>query len=248
MILTETGIVLSRRKESETNAVIHCLNQEGRIIPIRVHGIFATKKRDVITTEPGSLIEFTFYQSESERINSQKEAVVKERFDFVKESYEGLTVLAYILELTEAMALGEPMPELYTLVSLGIDRLNTILKQDSGILKINDNILLFIVFYKVRILKITGLLEESEIIHNLEKKSDILNFKDQFRNQSEFLRELASVFKFDLFAEYYKKLKLSKESLKELNLDCDRTLSEYITKEPKSAGEIVRLIEHGYEL
>jgi DNA repair protein RecO len=242
MLITENAIVLSRRKEADTNALIHCMNEEGRIIPIRVHGIMITKKRDILTTEPGSLVSVTYYHSETDKVNSQKEAVVKERFASVKESYEGLTLLAYILELTESLAQGEPDPKIYELLILGLTKLSSIIKDHPEFIKNTDSMFLFFVFYKVRLLKNAGLLEESEIIENLDNRSDLINHKEEFTSESEFIRELAAVYKYDIFFKYFKLMELSQDSLKDLNSQCDRIIQEYILKEPRSASEIRRIL------
>lgn len=155
-IVTSTGIVLSRRKDRETDIVFDLMRENGSVVRLRAHGIVATKNRSGLIHEPGSKIQATYYDEDS-RGGSLKEATLLDRREGLKESYTDMTLLSYVLEISRHASEGSPDPDLYRLLDGALETLNQENKKRTV-----DDFLSFIIFYKTRLMKVSGFLGETD--------------------------------------------------------------------------------------
>src|SRR5262245_19816807 len=115
MIRAANAIVLRRQTDREADTTARLLLETGESLHVRMHGIRSSKQRSTLISEPGSLINITFYINENGSA-SLKEASVSNRFDDIKASYGDTVVLSALLECTAEAAKGEPQADLYELL------------------------------------------------------------------------------------------------------------------------------------
>lgn len=119
MIERVVGIVLSRKKHGEADALLQIISEGGEKLSLKLHGIFASKKRSAIAAEPGTIVQFIYYTEG--QFHSVKEAEVIERFTSLKDDYKSLVLLAAILEVTELSLNGPSAPEVYILLKSALE-------------------------------------------------------------------------------------------------------------------------------
>jgi DNA repair protein RecO len=120
MIESARGIVLRRKKDRESDAVITLLCEDGRLLRARFHGILQSKTRSNLTAEPGSHVELVL-QSKDASIASVKEGTLLERNDAWKSGYRPLSLLSSVLEFAEGMASACDSDDLYRLIAGGME-------------------------------------------------------------------------------------------------------------------------------
>lgn len=157
MLKSGKGIVLHRRKDREADTVMRVLLESGENVSVRLHGIRASKKRSQTLTEPGALVHITYYAKE--RFSSSlKEGEVADRYEEIKSGYGEVLLVSYLLELTNRAA-QDVSPDLYRLLKGALDQL----RQDRiPVQQSAESLYLFVSFYKVRLLKLLGLLGDAE--------------------------------------------------------------------------------------
>ncbi len=154
MLREGTGIVLTRRREGEGDALVTLLLESGETLRVKVHGILVSKNRSRLIAEPGTLVRVIVYEKEPGR-GSLKEGSVLERFDEIKESYGEMLLLSHLLELA-AQVYGdqESGQELYLLVKGALETLRK-RKREASLSR--QWLQHFLLFYGIRILKLSGL-------------------------------------------------------------------------------------------
>ncbi len=242
MLVTKEGVVLSRRRKGEADAVISLLTEEGELLQVCIHGILATKKRNIFTSEPGSLISATFYMHGEDSIQSCKEASLTDRFSGIKESYESLTVTAYILDLVLAFSAGEKDPALYKLILSALKRLSEILQADPGRIKDRLFLKLYILFFKIRLLSISGLTGYSERTSEIPEPVSPDELDRLTDNKSDFLKESALRYRFRDFMEICNRYEIDEETALTTLSWSDQIINEYITIPLRSAAEVRRIM------
>jgi len=176
MLRTEQGIVIKRFPYSEANTGIKILTEEGQILTLTAYGILSSKKRSNLISEPGSLISVTYYEH-THSTGALKEGNVVEDFEEIKKNYDSLLVLSYILELTDAAVKGEKNSGFYNLLYGALQEMKKtdifergfkMKKNRSSLDNLGDIFWLyaFLGFYKIRIVKLLGLLGDTGICAN----------------------------------------------------------------------------------
>lgn len=115
MIQSIHGIVLRRRKDSESDVVVSLLSREGAVVQLRHHGIEESRNRSASSTEIGCIVDVRAHMR-SETSGSIKEASVLERFDNWKGGYRQLSLLSSILEFVHGAAAAGESGEMYRLL------------------------------------------------------------------------------------------------------------------------------------
>lgn len=146
------GIVLRHRKDGEADIVANVLLQNGEVLPLRFHGIRASRTRSTIAAEPGALVQVTYYTKNGRA--SAKEAVVQDRFDDLKGSYGGMLALSSVLEMCDGASRGEPSPALFDLLQNALLRLRALPAES----RVGRASLIFVIYFRVRLLELLGLL------------------------------------------------------------------------------------------
>lgn len=178
MLRTEQGIVIKRFPYSEANTGIRILTESGQILTLTAYGILSSKKRSNLISEPGSLISVTYYEH-AHSTGALKEGNVVEDFEEIKKNYDSLLVLSYILELTDVSAKGEKNAGFYNLLYGALQEMKKtdifergfrMGKSGNSLDKSkNEDIFwlyAFLGFYKIRIVKLLGLLGDAGICAN----------------------------------------------------------------------------------
>lgn len=264
MIVAARGIILQRRKERESDLIVRLFQEDGKSVQLRAHGALATRKRSLLALEPGSLVDFRYYEKK-ESISSIREMVLIDRFEKLKDDYKKITLLSYLLELTGKIIYDLPSPMVYRLLFGGLRELE---EHGSGGEKsilngapewVQENwILLFLVFYKVRILKSQGLLGDPDLCQECGNPLGKRAFRK--KDASAFLCDKcapetadysgafeASVFRGASslrFSEFLKGLSKSTSDpsiyIREINGNLDGDLQEYHGKKIESEKELYR--------
>ncbi len=146
------GIVLRHRKDGEADIVASILLENGEVLPMRFHGIRASRTRSTIAAEPGALVQVTYYVTNGRA--SAKEAVVADRFDDLKGSYREMLALSSVLEMCDGASKGEPSPALFELLQNGLLRLRAL----PASARAPRASLIFVIYFRVRLLELLGLL------------------------------------------------------------------------------------------
>ena len=166
-----TGFVLKRRRVGEADLIVHILEEEGRVLELKAHGLLASRRRSNLIAEPGSLISAVYYKKEG--LGSLKEGQILERYEDVKEGYLNLLILAYVLELTESAARNHETSGIFPLLkgalsvireSLADWKVKTSGKTDDPRSPDSNRLRwsgLFLAFYKIRLLKLLGILADT---------------------------------------------------------------------------------------
>ena len=147
MLATATGIVLSRRKLRESDAVARLLLEDGQLLEMRLHGIQESRRRSPLIMEPLSVVEVVYYEQDRGALHSVKEARVLQRHEDLKSRYDDLLAGSCVAELSELAARTESLPELYVLAAGALATL------DAGC-----ETALLLVFFRIRLLRLLGLL------------------------------------------------------------------------------------------
>jgi DNA repair protein RecO len=174
MLKSEEGIVLSRKKSGEADLEITLLSSEGSLMRVKMHGLRASRHRSQLLGEPGSLIKILLYENRRDGAvhRSMKEGELLDRHEELKGEYEKTVLLARLLRIAEQSATPEPHPDLYRLL-LGAIRFRGREFDTLGGGGLDDE--LFVDFYIIRILKISGLLGDPTICsscgRDLEKRA-----------------------------------------------------------------------------
>lgn len=162
-LITSRGIVLGREKAGEADVMVHLLEESGALRRLRVFGIQGSRRRSNLLTEPGSLIRAVYYEGKGGH-GSFKEGELTDRFEEIKSDYAGMCLVAYLLELAELAARGDEHPELFLLLKGAFDQLRGgISGPADDPLTRSHGLLVLLGFFKVRLLKLLGLLGETEI-------------------------------------------------------------------------------------
>ncbi len=174
MLQSASGIVLNRRNVGEADAIAGVLFESGVTRDVRSHGVRKSRSRSNLLFEPGSLVRLTYYESEerpgvspdSRIFASLKEGHVVERFGALKDSgYEGLLVLSYFLELASFGSRAGDAPELFLLLKGTLEELTNPLSPELAPLENAElksfRFTLLSIFFKVRVLKILGLVGDA---------------------------------------------------------------------------------------
>lgn len=146
------GIVLRHKKDGEADIVAQILLENGEVLPMRFHGIRASRSRSTLAAEPGALVQITYYVRNGHA--SAKEAVVTDRFDDLKGSYREVLALSAVFEMCDGAAKGEPSPALFDLLQNAMLRLRA-LPSDAHAPRAA---LIFVIYFRVRLLEMLGLL------------------------------------------------------------------------------------------
>lgn len=166
MLQSAPGIVLNRRNVGEADAIGRVLFESGVTREIRSHGLRKSRSRSNLLLEPGSLVQLTYYESEerpgvsadSVIFASLKEGHVVERFAPLKDSgYDGLLVLSYFLELAQFGSRAGDAPELFLLLKGTLEELAGPAEPAVQTFRFT----LLSIFFKVRVLKILGLVGDA---------------------------------------------------------------------------------------
>ena len=147
MLATATGIVLSRRRLRESDAVARVLLESGQLLEMRLHGIQESRRRSPLIMEPLSVVEVVYYVQERGALHSLKEARVLQRHEALKNRYDDLLAGSCVAELSELAARTEALPELYVLAAGALGALNE-----------GCETALLLVFFRIRLLRLLGLL------------------------------------------------------------------------------------------
>ncbi len=252
MLVSAEGIVLQRWKEGDENAVLLILTSVD-LVKLRVHGILKSKNRSRLLIEPGSIIQINYY-SKQESISSAKNIDLVDRLENIKSDYKGLQVLTYFLDLTIRCTPGSELSQLYLLLKGTILTLNE-LRKNIAIDELISEIRLLLIFFKIRLLKILGLLGDSTICNQcgttLNRKNarvtDNLNFLcSKCHKKSQAYTEIAYMFFFAANFRFSKFLnEMRDSSLKHLNKSnslIDNSLDNYLNERPREYENIYEIL------
>lgn len=145
----DKGIVVQSRIFNDHDIVITLLSEFGIKSKFRFSGIKKSKKRPIICTEIGSYISLDYYFHDK-FISNIKEASIVDRFESVKTNYKLFLLLNYICELSDRLFVdGEVHLRGFKLLYASLKELNE-----------NPFDLLFLPFFKLRLLKENGLVSD----------------------------------------------------------------------------------------
>ncbi len=158
--------MLARRNVGEADTLGQLLFSTGHSREVRSHGLRKSKSRSGLLLEPGSLVQLTYYENEKSvsdapPVASLKEGHVVERFAELKDGgYDGLLLLSYFLELARFGAKAGESTELYLLLKGTLEALAELCADNSTPVR-SGRFLLLSVFFKVRVLKVLGLVGDA---------------------------------------------------------------------------------------
>ena len=167
----ERGIILSRNKLHEKDALVHLLCESGKLLNFRVHGIYASKKRSTSSIELCNVIKLDYYDYQGLKLANAKEFSVEEHYDDIKKEYSLLLFISHLLELAFLGAKVAKHPFLYLLLQGSLQQIQSdwqiYLSQKKNSLSEKErshthflyfiNLLLLYSFFMLRLLKVLGL-------------------------------------------------------------------------------------------
>ncbi len=113
----ETGIVIESWDFGDADRVFTLAGESKVRQKFLCKGIRKSKRRPVIATEIGSLVEIDFYDQPNKEWKSIKEIHLVNRFETLKKSYLGILFSMYICELTASLLPeGEEVPATFVLL------------------------------------------------------------------------------------------------------------------------------------
>ena len=160
MLRREKGIILNSRKLKESDCMVKFFMQKGEMETLKIHGIRATKTRNILISEPGSIVEFVFYTGKNSQQGSVKEGTLLERFDPIKSSYGSMLLLSAFLELAGNAAQDESAEDIYDLLFRALQYLNEKLKLAKFQ---NESFMLLFIFFIMRLFDLLGMKGSSEV-------------------------------------------------------------------------------------
>lgn len=158
--------MLARRNVGEADTLGQLLFSTGLQREVRSHGLRKSKSRSGLLLEPGSLVQLTYYENEKTTgevaiVASLKEGHVIERYAALKDGgYDGLLLLSYFLELARFGAKAGESTELFLLLKGTLEALAELCADNAAPVR-SARFLLLSVFFKVRVLKILGLVGDA---------------------------------------------------------------------------------------
>lgn len=124
-IRKETGIIIQSKDIGDSDRLISLAGESNVRMNFISKGIRKSKRRAIISTELGCLIEVDFYDQAEKDWKSTKEIHLIKRFDELKSDYVGTLFVLYITELTSLLyPEGESHPFLYQLLLGSLETTN----------------------------------------------------------------------------------------------------------------------------
>ncbi|MCW7471471.1 DNA repair protein RecO [Leptospira kanakyensis] len=124
-IRKERGIVIQSRDIGDSDRMISLAGESQVRMNFLSKGIRKSKRRAIITTEIGSLVEVDYYDQAEKDWKSIKEVHLVNRYDELKSDYLGTLFVLYVAELTSFLyPEGESHPFLFQLLSGSLDTSN----------------------------------------------------------------------------------------------------------------------------
>ncbi|GBF41266.1 recombinational DNA repair protein [Leptospira ellinghausenii] len=125
-IRKETGIIIQSKDIGDSDRLISLAGESQVRMNFISKGIRKSKRRAIISTEIGCLVEVDFYDQAEKDWKSTKEIHLIKRFDELKSDYIGTLFVFYITELTSQLyPEGENHPFLFQLLSGSLETSNT---------------------------------------------------------------------------------------------------------------------------
>jgi len=158
-LVKDIGIILESRELAEADCDLTLLTESGYKQRILIKGIRKSKKRPIVASELGSVIELEYYKHPGKEIYLSKEVSIRERYENLKSTYLGFLVVCAVCELTNKLThFGEEFPLVYKLITTAFQNLS---QQKIDILLLPH--------YKLRLLTILGLASKEFYCHSCEE-------------------------------------------------------------------------------
>ncbi|HNI91176.1 MAG TPA: DNA repair protein RecO, partial [Leptospiraceae bacterium] len=147
------------RQVGEADAVITILGESGTKAKYKLKGIKKSKNRPILASELGALIAIDYYQHKNEEIHNIKEVSLIERFEKIKETYEGYLLITYFCELMDTiLPNGDSHEKCFELLNAAFHAINEENFQP-----------LILPFFKLKLLSVLGLVSRELICHSCEE-------------------------------------------------------------------------------
>lgn len=158
-LIKSRGIVLHKNLTNDIDASISVLEENGNKNKFIVKGIQKTKKRSILSVEPGSLVSMDYYPQMKNNLHNVKEINLEQRFDIIKNDYLSTLIMYLFLELTErTIPQGISEPKYFGILLAGLSELEN-----------NGAKLKILPFFKIKLLYHSGLIPKEfscSICHN----------------------------------------------------------------------------------